>query len=372
MPSDSTSPGQIRVAIIFGGRSGEHEVSCSSAASMLAHLDRDRFTAVPVRIDRNGYWAVGVDDPETFAAGGASTIAALDAQLPGPDPTEAPAVSMVAGIAAVSACDVAFPAIHGPLGEDGTLQACLEATGVPYVGSGPLAGAVGMDKVRTKRLVEAEGITVAAYVALARNDSVDISGADRARLGLPVFVKPSRAGSSLGVTKVDRWSELPAAVELARDHDDTVLVEAAVPGREIDIGVLELPDGTLAVSPPLEIKVPAGALFDYAAKYSDPTTVFEVPAELDGATLDRMGKLAVQAFETLDCAGLLRVDFFLRPDGELVFNEVNTFPGFTAASQYPRMWQAVGVSYRQLLDTLIDTALAGADSRGGRFSLTSP
>lgn len=358
MPSDPNGPASIKVAIIFGGRSGEHEVSCSSAASMLTHLDRDRFTAVPVRIDRNGYWAVGVDDPARFAAGGAATVAALDAQLPAPDPARTPAASMLAGIAAVSACDVAFPAIHGPLGEDGTLQACLEATGVPYVGSGPLSGAIGMDKVRTKRLVAAEGVTVAPYVAIERHDPADIAAADQERLGLPVFVKPSRAGSSLGVTKVERWSELAAAVERAREHDHTVLVEAAVPGREIDIGVLELPDGTLAVSPPLEIKVPPGALFDYDAKYSDPTTVFEVPAALDATTLDRMGRLAVQAFETLDCAGLARVDFFLRPDGELVFNEVNTFPGFTAASQYPRMWQAVGVSYRQLLDTLIDTALA--------------
>lgn len=349
---------RISVAIIFGGRSGEHEVSCSSAASMLAHLDRERFTAVPVRIDRNGYWAVGVDDPETFAAGGATTVAALDAQLPAPDPAEAPAVSMLAGVAAVSACDVAFPALHGPLGEDGSLQACLEATGVPYVGSGPLAGAIGMDKVRTKRLVSAEGVTVAPYVAVERHDLADISAADQQRLGLPVFVKPSRAGSSLGVTRVESWSDLPAAVELARKHDHTVLVEAAVPGREIDIGVLELPDGALAVSPPLEIKVPAGGLFDYDAKYSDPATVFEVPAAIDAATLEQMGRLAVQAFETLDCSGLARVDFFLRPDGELVFNEVNTFPGFTAASQYPRMWQAVGVTYRQLLDTLIDTALA--------------
>ncbi|MFC4944012.1 D-alanine--D-alanine ligase family protein [Pseudonocardia sp. GCM10023141] len=349
----------IRVAVIFGGRSGEHPVSCLSAASILAHLGRERFTAVPVRIDRQGYWAVGVDDPAAFAAGGEATLRALDAQLPAADTTVPPASGVLAGLAAVGACDVAFPALHGPLGEDGALQSCLEAIGIPYVGSGTLAGALGMDKVRTKRAAAAAGLVVADDVVLT-GSQVDVADDARERLGLPVFVKPSRSGSSLGVTRVDRWADLPAAVTVARQFDDMVLVEAAVPGREIDIGVLELPDGTLSVSPPLEIRVPDGTLFDYHAKYASTQTVFEVPARLDTTTVDEVGRLAVQAFRALGCAGLIRADFFVRPDGRPVFNEINTFPGFTAASQYPRMWQAVGVSYRSLLDTLIDTALARA------------
>ena len=358
MPADPTT-----VAVIFGGRSGEHEVSCLSAASILTHLDRSRFTAVPIRIGRDGRWAVGVDDPAAFANGGAETLAALDAQLPTTDAAEPIAASLLAGLAAVERCDVAFPALHGPYGEDGTLQACLAARTVPYVGSGPLAGALGMDKVRTKRLMVAAGLTVADDEVLT-GTRIDIPVEAQERLGLPSFVKPSRAGSSLGVTKLERWADLEVAVAIARKEDSTVLVEAGVPGREIDIGVLELPDGTLSVSPPLEIKVAPGRLFDYHAKYADPETVFEVPAALDIATLDRISSQATLAFEALGCAGLLRVDFFLRPDGQLVFNEVNTFPGFTAASQYPRMWQAVGVSYRELLTTLIGTALARSGGSG--------
>jgi D-alanine-D-alanine ligase len=346
--------GRIRVAVLFGGRSGEHAVSCLSAASVMAHLDRDRFTAVPVRIDRDGFWAVGVDDPDSYAAGGAAALEALEQLLPAPSTTLVG--SVLTGIEALRSCDVVFPALHGPFGEDGTLQSCLAFAGVPYVGCGVLSSALAMDKVRTKALLAVAGLTVADSVVL-RDDAVDVDREVRERLGLPVFVKPVRGGSSLGVSRVGRWADLPAAVVEARRSDPVVLVEAAVAGREIDIGVLELPDGGLAVSPPLEIHVPEGGLFDFHAKYSDPSTRFEVPAALDVATFDRMRAQARTAFDALGCAGLLRVDFFLRPDGTLVLNEVNTFPGFTAASQYPRMWQAAGIGYRELLDTLVDTAL---------------
>jgi D-alanine-D-alanine ligase len=343
--------GRIRVAVLFGGRSGEHAVSCLSAASVLAHLDRDRFTAVPIRIDRDGFWAVGVDDPDAYAAGGAAALEALD--LPA-TPTSLIG-SVLAGIEALRSCDVVFPALHGPFGEDGTVQSCLAFAGVPYVGCGVLSSALAMDKARTKALLAAAGLTVADSVVL-RDEPLDPDA--RGRLGLPVFVKPVRGGSSLGVSRVERWADLPAAVAEARRSDPVVLVEAAVTGREIDIGVLELPDGELAVSPPLEIHLPEGGLFDFHAKYSDPATRFEVPAALAPDTLEEMRVQALTAFDALGCAGLLRVDFFLRPDGTLVLNEVNTFPGFTAASQYPRMWQAAGIGYRELLDTLVDTALA--------------
>jgi D-alanine-D-alanine ligase len=349
--------GQISVAVLFGGRSGEHAVSCLSAASILAHLDRDRFTAVPVRIDRDGFWAVGVDDPDAYAAGGAATLDALERRFPPRDGSVALIGSVLAGIEVLRSCDVVFPALHGPFGEDGTLQSCLAFAGVPYVGCRVLSSALAMDKVRTKALLAEAGLTVADSVVL-RGSAVDVDPEVGERLGLPVFVKPVRGGSSLGVSRVERWVDLPAAVAHARLSDPAVLVEAAVIGREIDIGVLELPDATLAVSPPLEIHVSDGGLFDFHAKYEDPATRFEVPAALGPTTLDRMRAQALTAFDALGCTGLLRVDFFLRPDGTLVLNEVNTFPGFTAASQYPRMWQAAGIDYRGLLDTLVDTALA--------------
>ncbi|MEJ3657713.1 D-alanine--D-alanine ligase family protein [Actinomycetes bacterium KLBMP 9759] len=345
------------VAVVFGGRSGEHPVSCLSAASILAHLDRSRFTAVPVRIERDGGWSIGVDDPEAYTDGGAKTVEALDRRMVLRAGGATVSESLLGGIELLRGCDVVFPAIHGPFGEDGTLQSCVAAAGVPFVGSGVLSSALAMDKVRTKHVLAAEGLTVADGMVLTER-APDMPASARERLGLPAFVKPSRSGSSLGVTRIDDWAQLPAAVAHAREYDTTVLVEAAVPGREIDIGVLEWPDATLTPSPPMEIVVAGGGVFDFNAKYHDPSTGFVVPADIPSDVRRRMGELAVLAFEALGCNGLLRVDFFLRPDGELVVNEVNTFPGFTAGSQYPRMWAAAGMDYTTLLSTLLDTALA--------------
>ncbi len=325
---------RISIAVVFGGRSSEHEVSCHSAQSVLAHLDPDRYDVLPVRIDPDGRWSVG------------------DRQTP-----DGVVDSIVAALPILRHVDLVFPVLHGLYGEDGTLQALLEHANIPYLGNGVFAGAVGMDKEFTKRLLVAEGLTVADGVLLLPQTDT-LSPQQREWLGLPVFVKPARAGSSVGVSKVDEWADLPAAVAQARKLDSRVLVEAAVVGREIDVAVLEHPDGRIEAGPPLEIRVNEGhRFFDYEAKYHGGGAVFDIPALLDPATTALIQEHAVRAFRALDCAGLLRVDFFLR-DGVPVVNEVNTFPGFTAESQYPRIWQRAGLEFPALLDVLIATALA--------------
>jgi D-alanine-D-alanine ligase len=325
----------IRIAVIFGGRSGEHEISCRSADSIMAHLDPARYEVVPVGIGRDGSWSL---------SGG-------------------PAEGLGSAIRALGSVDLAFPALHGPYGEDGTIQSLLEYIGVPYVGNGVFSSAAGMDKELTKKLLVAEGLRVTPEVVL-RPGTDTVTVEQRRRLGLPVFVKPARAGSSLGVSRVTRWDELPAAVAAARTGDGKVLVEAAVGGREVDVGVLEYPDGRVTAGPPLEIRVTDRAFFDYDAKYHDAGAVFDIPARLDAATTARVQDLAVRAFHALECTGLLRVDFFLPEQGDPVVNEVNTFPGFTAASQFPRMWQAAGLPYGALLDVMVETALRRQVSPG--------
>jgi D-alanine-D-alanine ligase len=360
---------RIRVAVVFGGRSSEHAISCVSAGSVLGHLDRERFEVVPVGITREGGWVLGRDDPEALsihnrelpAVDSTGTAIALPA-----DPTRGGLVHLDPGRAGelLSAVDVVFPVLHGPYGEDGTIQGLLELAGTPYVGAGVLASAAGMDKEFTKKLLAAEGLPVGDLVVL-RPGTATLTDAQRERLGLPVFVKPARAGSSVGITKVDDWADLPAAIATAREHDPKVLVEAAVVGREIECGVLELPDGSVRASVPAEIRlVGIGAdgstpeFYDFEAKYLDEVCEFDIPAKLDDTTSDRVRELAIAAFRALDGQGLARVDFFVREDGEVLVNEVNTMPGFTPISMYPRMWAVTGVDYPTLLRTLIETALA--------------
>ncbi|WP_354637943.1 D-alanine--D-alanine ligase family protein [Kitasatospora camelliae] len=356
-PGPSRPAGRTAVTVLFGGRSGEHEVSCASAAGILTHLDRGRHRVRPVRITADGEWVPGPDDlpaagyrPEDLArltpARGRTAWDSLRAAVP-----------------LLGAADVVLPALHGPYGEDGTVQGLLELLGVPYVGSGVAASSAGMDKDVTKRLLAAAGLPVAAS-ALLRGPGDGLDEAQRRRLGLPVFVKPARAGSSLGVTRVDSWDGLDGAVAAARAADGKVLVEEAVLGREVDLAVLEFPDGGLHVGPPLEIRVGRDRpFFDHDAKYRDGATRFEVPARLPAGLADRLRETALEVFEVLGCSGLLRVDFLLRDGADPVVNEVNTFPGFTAASQYPRIWAAAGMLYHELLDVLIDTALARAGRR---------
>ena len=354
---------RVRVAVVFGGRSSEHAISCVSAGSVLRHLDPDRFEVVPVGITREGAWVLGTDDPAELAIRGRELPAvdpsAAAVALPG-DPTLEGLVVLEPGRVGevLAGVDVVFPVLHGPFGEDGTIQGLLEMAALPYVGAGVLASAAAMDKEFTKKLLAADGLPVGELVVL-RPGTTTLTPAQRERLGLPVFVKPARAGSSVGITRVVDWADLDAAIDAARAHDPKVLVEAAIVGREVECGVLELPDGTLRASLPAEIRIVGDAAFyDFDAKYLDDVCEFDIPAKLDDEVTERVRETAVAAFRALDCQGLARIDFFVGPDGEPVVNEVNTMPGFTPISMYPRMWAVTGMDYPTLLATLIDTAVA--------------
>jgi len=355
--------GRVRVAVVFGGRSGEHAISCVSAGSVLANLDRERFDVVPVGITRDGAWVVGADDPRELAIDDRA-LPSVDGSrpalaLPG-DPTRGGLLVLEPGRAGevFAGVDVVFPVLHGPYGEDGTIQGLLELAGVPYVGAGVLASAAGMDKEFTKKLLAADGLPVGDHVVL-RPGTATLTEAERERLGLPVFVKPARAGSSLGITRVTAWGDLDAAVATARQHDPKVLVEAAIVGREIECAVLERPDGTVVSSLPAEIRIVGEAAFyDFDAKYLDDVCEFDVPAKLDDDVAAELRDMAVAAFRALDGQGLARVDFFVGPDDAITVNEVNTMPGFTPISMYPRAWAVTGVDYPSLLTTLVETALA--------------
>ena len=346
---------RIRVAVIFGGRSGEHPVSCVSARSVLAELDPAQFDVTAVGITRAGAW-VRVDPAQLLAGSERRQLPSVESGeavvLPG-DP-----VRRAGGLEGVLDVDVAFPLLHGPFGEDGTIQGLLELAGLPYVGPGVLASAAGMDKEFAKKLLAAEGLPVVDGVVL-RRDRADLAEQERARLGLPVFVKPARAGSSLGVSRVERWDELADAIAQARAADPKVLVERAMSGREIECGVLEFPDGRVAASPPAEIHLAEGYdFYDFRAKYLDDVATFDIPARLPDETVAQIQDLAVRAFRALDAQGLARVDFFVSDNGAVAINEVNTMPGFTPISMFPRMWLAAGLTYSELLSVLIRTALA--------------
>jgi D-alanine-D-alanine ligase len=355
---------KTRVAVVFGGRSTEHTISCVSAGSVLANLDPERFEIVPVGITRAGGWVLGTSDPEALRIHGRDLPSVADGKalvLAG-DPTGHNLVTIKPGseAEALAQVDVVFPVLHGAFGEDGTIQGLLELAEIPYVGAGVLASAAAMDKEFAKKLLAAEGLPVGEYVSVARGQST-LDEADRERLGLPVFVKPARAGSSIGISKVTDWADLDAAIELARRTDPKVLVEKAVVGREVECGVLEFPDGRVQASLPAEIRVldeDPSAWYDFETKYLGEEAELDIPAKLDDAVTERLRAVAVKAFAALDCQGLARVDFFVGENGELTINEVNTMPGFTTTSAYPKMWAVTGVDYRTLLGTLIDTALA--------------
>jgi D-alanine-D-alanine ligase len=355
---------KTRVAVVFGGRSSEHTISCVSAGSVLANLDKDRFEIVPIGITREGGWVLGSSDPETLAIQGRelpSVSSGTSLVLAG-DPTNRELSTLAPGaeVEALAAVDVVFPVLHGAFGEDGTIQGLLELADTPYVGAGVLASAASMDKEFTKKLLAAEGLAVGTYVSLRRGEST-LEEADRERLGLPVFVKPARAGSSIGISKVTSWDRLDAAIELARKTDPKVLVEAAVVGREVECGVLEYPDGRVEASLPAEVRVlseESDAWYDFETKYLGEDAELDIPAKLSDELTERVRAAAVEAFRALDCQGLARVDFFVAADGGLIINEVNTMPGFTTKSAYPKMWEVTGVDYPTLLTTLIDTAVS--------------
>jgi len=368
------SGNRLRVAVVFGGRSAEHAISCVSAGSVIAALDPEKYEVVPVGIATDGRWVLA-------EAGQRLSIA--DGTLP--EVSGGTAVSLVgdpagrglavlepgAAVGALTEVDVVFPVLHGAYGEDGTIQGLLEMSGLPYVGSGVFASAASMDKEFTKKLLAAAGLPQGDHVVLrdaAGAISADpdvLDAAARERLGLPVFVKPARAGSSIGITRVTDWAQFPEAVAVAAAVDPKVIVEACLPGREIECGVLAARGGGLPeVSLPAEIKLRPGTdWYDFAAKYLDDAVDFDVPADLTPEQTAAVQAAARRAYLALDCRGLARVDFFLgtAPDGSelLVINEVNTMPGFTPISMFPRMWAASGVDYPELVDRLVTTALDG-------------
>jgi D-alanine-D-alanine ligase len=356
-----TTPRKTRVAIVFGGRSSEHAISCVSAGSIIGALDPDQYDVVPVGISRDGAWVLTDGDPGRLAISGrqlpevtADSGAAL--VLPA-DPTSTGLMVLdpADGVASLANVDVVFPALHGAYGEDGTIQGMLEMAGIPYVGANVFASAAGMDKGFTKKLAAAEGIPVGAYAILRAGCSLDES--EMERLGLPVFVKPARAGSSHGISTVTDWADLEAAIAAARQIDPKVLVEAAIVGREIECGVLEGEAGGAPESSLLsEIYVDEHEWYDFEAKYLEGGH-YDIPAELPAAVTARVQDYARRAFTALDCAGLARVDFFVTADHQVYFSEINTMPGMTPTSMFPLMWAATGLEYPKVVDRLIRTAL---------------
>ncbi|CAL9582280.1 D-alanine--D-alanine ligase family protein [Streptomyces sp. enrichment culture] len=361
-----------RVAVVFGGRSSEHGISVVTAGAVLAAIDRTRYDVLPIGITRDGRWALTADEPERMAITERRTpdVEELAESTEGGvllpvDPANREVVYSEPGSVpkALGEVDVVFPVLHGPYGEDGTLQGLLELSGVPYVGAGVLASAVGQDKEYMKAVFASYGLKVGPYVVVRpREWEQDRAGARRKIVdfarehGWPLFVKPARAGSSIGITKVDDLAGLDEAIEEARRHDPKILVEAALRGREIECGVLEFEDGPRA-SVPAEIPPPSEhAYYDFEAKYIDSTPGI-VPAPLTPEETAEVQRLAVAAFDAASCEGLVRADFFLTEDGEFVINEINTMPGFTPISMYPQMWQASGVSYPELVDRLVQAAL---------------
>jgi D-alanine-D-alanine ligase len=352
---------RLRVALLFGGRSAEHDVSVLSAGNVFRALDPARYDIVPIGIARSGTWllcsvqggkfptAVPESGPRVaLIPGGLGRLAILpETEGAAPDLSRA--------------ADIVFPILHGPFGEDGTVQGLAEIAGVPYVGSGVLGSAAAMDKDVAKRLMRDSGLPIARFRSFSHGD-VPNYDAVVAELGSPVFVKPARLGSSVGISKAGTWEEFAEAIAEAFRHDRKILVEEFVRGREIECGVLEGEDGSLTASLPGEI-VPSDrhGFYTYEAKYLDEHgAAVKVPADLSRELIDQVRKLSIAAFRALGCEGLARIDFFLREDGKLVVNEINTLPGFTNVSMYPKVFEAMGVSYSELVDRLIRHGLARA------------
>ncbi len=357
-----------RVAVVFGGRSSEHAVSCATAASVLSVIDKEAYDVIPIGISVDGKWVLESDEPERLALA-AGHIPEVDATASAialsADPGRRDLVVSEPGETprALGEVDVVFPLLHGPWGEDGTIQGLFEMSGVRYVGSGVLASAVAMDKHYTKMLLAAHAIPSTPYIVVKPREWEQDPAAVRESVdavGYPVFVKPSRGGSSLGISKVLTRDGLDEAIAFAQTYDPKVLVEPAVQGgRELECGILQRPDGGADASAVAEITDYGNHdFYDFEAKYlGEEGVTLEVPADLRNEVRDEVQRISVAAFEALGCEGLARVDFFLQHNGRLIVNEVNTMPGFTPASMYPRMWAESGVDYRELVNRLLTLAM---------------
>jgi len=362
---------KLRVGVIFGGRSGEHEVSIRSAASVIDAIDRQKYDVVPIAISREGKWLSPAAAfqllpanaqsllPATIASGYQGAVAILG------DPSHSGLLSFeqTGGALTAQKLDVVFPVLHGPFGEDGTLQGLLEMANVPYVGCGVLASACGMDKVAMKLLFLQAGLPMCKYVWFLRtqwqNDRANIMKTIKRKLGLPCFVKPANLGSSVGVSRADDKKSLEHAVELAAQYDRKIVVEEAVDAREIECAVIGNNEPKASLPGEYVIYDKSAAFLDYTEKYTKTGHVeFVVPAPISKSLSTKIQKMAIQAFQSIDGAGLARVDFFLtRGSKQLLINELNTMPGLTEVSGYPKMWTASGLSYRRMLDVLVELAL---------------
>ncbi|HZX60952.1 MAG TPA: D-alanine--D-alanine ligase family protein [Candidatus Methylomirabilis sp.] len=347
---------RMRVGILFGGRSGEHEVSIASARSVLAALDRSKYDVISIGITHDGEWLL-VEGPEGLAEGKGSRVGVV------PGASDRPLVRIDPGSETgrwlTDALDVVFPVLHGTYGEDGTVQGLLELLGLPYVGPGVMASAVGMDKVAMKTAFHQAGLPLAPHHVLLvptwREDAATVMRVVEETLGYPMFVKPSNLGSSVGVSKVEHRTDLPHAIEAAFRYDRKVLVERGLDCRELECGVLgnDRPEASVVA----EI-IPKRAWYDYQAKYEPGMSEVRIPAPLPPTLAEAVRAQAIRAYRAIDCAGMARVDFFLeRATQTLYVNEINTIPGFTATSVYPKLWEASGVMYPDLLDRLIRLAL---------------
>jgi D-alanine-D-alanine ligase len=370
---------RLRVGVLYGGRSGEHEVSLASAASVFANLDRARYEPVPIRIEKDGRWALADKPPVTMVAGEVIEQARIEAARPVREgrevhfvarPSEETILSIdrstsknaevPAAIVTGLALDVIFPMLHGPYGEDGTIQGLLELANIPYVGAGVLASAVGMDKAVMKVLFAARGLPVCPYRVVLRHEWVADSRKTAAELDralqYPMFVKPANLGSSVGISKAKDATGLAEAMALAGSFDRKIVVEAAVPdAREIECAVLgnDAPEASV----PGEV-IPSREFYDYEAKYVDAGSKTVIPADVPKRVAEKVRQMSIEAFKAIDGAGMARVDFLLaRQDNTLYINEVNTIPGFTTISMFAKLWGASGVAYPMLVDRLISLAL---------------
>ena len=366
---------KVRVAVVFGGRSAEHAVSCASAGLILGAIDKDRYDVVPIGIARDGRWVLTSGDPARLALGSGELPSVEAIATPGmsvtPRTGSGSGALVITGPAEVPAglgeVDVVLPLLHGTYGEDGTIQGLLEMTGIRYAGAGVLASAAGMDKEYMKLLFAARGLPIGRYVVVRERDWGPSAAAaerkrvldDIAELGWPVFVKPARGGSSIGTSRVTGQDDLEAAIDEARRYDRKVIVEAAIDGTEVECAVLEgLDGGAPEASVPGQIVVdPHSAFYDFDAKYLGAESRMDIPARIPEAAAERVRQLACAAFDAISCQGLARVDFFYTQAGEVLINEINTMPGMTPSSGFPMMWAASGLSMPALIDRIIATAL---------------
>ncbi|MGA7090087.1 MAG: D-alanine--D-alanine ligase family protein [Candidatus Acidiferrales bacterium] len=363
---------RLRVGILFGGRSGEHEVSLASAASVIRALDPEKYEAVPIGIAKDGRWLVGAGAyrllPDVLKSG--------DRVVLPPDPSAAALVPLGSSTGQPSvAVDVMFPVLHGTFGEDGTVQGLLDLAGLPYVGAGVLASAVGMDKDVQKRLFEQAGLPIVPFLAVRRGDwereRAKVIAAIKKKFKFPVFVKPATLGSSLGMTRVNAAHQLQGAIDLAAEFALKIIVERCVSAREIEVSVLGNDD--VRASVPGEV-VPHREFYDYTAKYLETGTRLEIPAKLTKKQATVLQDYAVRAFRAIDGTGMARCDFFLdKRNSKIYINELNTIPGFTSISMYPKMWEASGLPYTKLIDRLIELALElHAEKARTKYSIELP